>query len=211
MRTPARSILGALSVAVCVLGLAQDGDAQSQLDATHRAALERFLQASRTRAVISHSGVPAMIAAAAMNEWGFGLADLRVAEIVPDVDGRALDDRIVEIHGRHLTAEQAAGAAAFYESAPSTRMLAHLLRGSLPASDPLARGDVGPPSESDRQAFQQFSESALGAHIRAVTPLITEGVLQAVDEAAGRAIERYVTRNGLPHRRLQRAPTGTVP
>jgi hypothetical protein len=197
------------TIVACVLGLVVEGAAQDRIGARHRGALERFLRASRALAVISHSGVPTMIAAAAVQDWGFGPGELKVAEVVPDVDSRALEDRIVEIHARYLTTEQAGDAAAFYESAPSRRILGEVLRGSLPATDPLVRGDVAPPTDADRRAFKRFSESALGTHVRTVTPLITEDVLRAVDEAAARAIERYVTRNALPHRRQGAAPPGT--
>ena len=112
-----------------------------------------------------------------------------------------LEDRIVEIYARYLTTKQAGDAAAFYESAPSRRILGEVLRGSLPPTDPLVRGDVAPPTDADRREFKRSSESALGTHVRTVTPLITEDVLGAVDEAAARAIERYVTRNALPNRR----------
>ena len=206
MRGPAWSIFGTVGIVLGVLGLASDGAAQARIDAKHRAALERFLRASRTLAVIRHAGVPAMIAATAVNGWGFGLSDLRVAEIVSHLDGKALEDRIVEIHARYLTADQATGAAAFYESPASTRILGDVLRGSLPATDPLVREDVAPPTEADRRAFQGFSEGTVGAHVRVVTPLINEEVLRAVDEAADRAVERYVAQNALPHRRLQPRP-----
>lgn len=208
MRGSIRCVLGVGSLVACVVGLAVDGGAQDAIGARHRGALERFLRASRALAVIGHAGVPAMITAAAVQEWGFAPGEVKVAEIVPDVDSRALEERIVEIHARYLTTEQAGDAAAFYESAPSRRILAEVLRGSLPATDPLLRGEVAPPSEADRREFKRFSESALGTHVRTVTPLITEDVLRAVDEAAARAIERYVTRNALPHRR-QGAPPGT--
>lgn len=209
MRGPARGVFGTVSIVLCVLGLASAGAAQARIDAKHRAAVERFLRASRTLAVISHAGVPAMIGAAAVNAWGFGLSDLRVAEIVPHLDRTALEDRIVEIHARYLTADQATTAAVFYESPSSTRILGDLLRGSLPATDPLVGGDVAPPTEADRRAFQGFSEGAVGAHVRVVTPLINEEVLRAVDEAADGAVERYVARNALPHRRQPpRPPAG---
>lgn len=211
MRGLARGVLGALSVVTCVLGLASDAGAQARIDATHRAALERFLRASRTLAVIGHAGVPAMIAAAAMNEWGFGLSDLRVAEIVPDVDTRALEHRIVEIHARHLTAQQAAAAADFYDSGPGRRVLRDVLRDSLPPSDPLVAADAPPPTDADRRAFQQFSESPIGTHVKAVTARINEEVLHAVGEAADRAIARYVARTSRPHRRSSGAPAGSSP
>ena len=201
MRGAIRCVLVVESIVACVLGPAADGEAQNRIGASHRVALERFLRASRALAVISHSGVPAMISAAAVRDWGFRPGELKVAEIVSDVDGRALEDRIVEIYARYLTTKQAGDAAAFYESAPSRRILGEILRGSLPPTDPLVRGDVAPPTDADRREFKRFSESALGTHVRTVTPLITEDVLGAVDEAAARAIERYVTRNALPNRR----------
>ena len=97
MRGAIRCVLVVESIVACVLGPAADGEAQNRIGASHRVALERFLRASRALAVISHSGVPAMISAAAVRDWGFRPGELKVAEIVSDVDGRALEDRIVEI------------------------------------------------------------------------------------------------------------------
>lgn len=206
-RRPAGS-LRIVAVAVGVLAASGYAAAQAGLEAHHRSALERFLNASRMSAVIKHLGIPTSITAAAVNGWGFERWALDVTKIVPHLDARALEDQILKIHARYLTADQATQAARFYESPEGKRVLADLLGPGLPATDPLIRAQLPAPTEADRRTFHAFSESGLGVHVKAVTPKINDELLRAVAGAADLAVERYVAANGLPNHRLGPPPPG---
>jgi hypothetical protein len=190
-----------LAAAALFLAAAQ---CPAQVEPTHRDALLRYLQASRTTVLLRHFGLSLAIRDVAVKRWGFVSAQLGGAEIdaiqahIADGD---LENRLIEAHRARLSAEDAVKIAEFYESEPGRRIVAANLAAMLPPGDPLVRAKLPPPGPAEKEAFETFLVTPAGARLNAVGAALTKEVLQVQDTLADLAVERYVAERKLPNRR----------
>ena len=174
--------------------------------ADHRAAIVRYLAASRTLAVITHFALPVAIRDAAVGHWGFDPTSLGVDVILgmeQHVDAGALESDIVAAHARHLSAAVATDVAEFYESPLGRRMLREAIGGLLPSTDPLARQGPGTLDVDDKRAFDAFMQTPAGQSLKAAEAPVTAAVLGITTAVADRAVGAYVRAKGLPNRRIE--------
>jgi len=197
-----RSILALLLAALALQFAAFTCSAQPT--AAHREALIRYLEASRTLAIIRHFGLPIMIRAAAVERWGFDFRTLGADEILAmesKLEAAYLENKLVELHARHLTKEDAMGKVRFYESEPGRRIVAARLRTMLPSTDPLLTSGLLAPTEQDQQALAAFMQTPTGIRLNSVGFALAQELAGAQEAFADRAVERYVSERGLPNRR----------
>lgn len=171
---------------------------------SHRAAIARYLTASRTREVIDHFILPIGIRGAAVDRWGFDGMTLdadTILEMELAVDRRALEQAVVDVHVRHITAADATAIANFYETPNGQRYLHESIGGMLPSTDPPARQGPSELSTEDRAAFAAFLNTPLAGRLKAAEAAAVTELMRAVDAAADDAIRKYVRARGLPNTR----------
>jgi hypothetical protein len=176
----------------------------AQVSAAHREALIRYIEASRTLAIVQHFGLPIMIRVAAVERWGFDFRTLGADQILAmesKLEATELVHKLVELHARHLTAKQARGVAQFYESGPGQRILADRLRTLLPSTDPLLVRGLPAPTEQDVQKLVAFMRTPTGVRLQTVGLVLAQDLGGAQEAFADLAVERYVKELGLPNRR----------
>ena len=175
----------------------------AQVEPAHRAALLRYLQASRTVVLLRHFGLPLAIREIAVKRWGFDTGKLGAAEIAAmeaHIPQGELEERLVEAHRSRLSADDAVKIAEFYESEPGRRIIAANLEGMLPPADPLVSSNLPFPGAAEREAFELFLVTPAGARLNAAGSLLTKEVLRVQESLANLAVERYVAERKLPNR-----------
>jgi hypothetical protein len=193
----------ALLLAAAALFLAA-AQCPAQVEPAHRAALVRYLQASRTTVLLNHFGLSLAIREVASKRWDFDSARLSGAEIdaiQANISEAELENRLIEVHRVRLSAEDAVKIAEFYESAPGRSLVAANLEGMLPPGDPLVRNKPPAPGQAEKEAFEAFLVTPAGARLNAVGAALTKEVLKVQDTLADQAVERYVAERKLPNRR----------
>ena len=199
----------AITAAAALLMAAPDTPAQESAAGGHRAAVAQYLAASRSLVAIRHFGMPVSIREAAVDNWGFESIKLggdQILAMEAYVDAAALEGRIIELHVKHLTADQALESARFFESAAGKRIVSANVGNMLPSSDPLALDGTPQIAAADQKAFEKFMAGSAGRRLKEVGPTVTEELLRIVTEFADKAVERYVREKGLPNRRLKPGP-----
>jgi hypothetical protein len=172
--------------------------------AEHRAALTRYLTASRTHVVTRHFALPISIRQAAIERWGFDHVTLGVDAILAmeaQVDEAALESTVLALHARHLSADVLSAAADFYESDVGRRLLRALVGSLLPSTDPLFQEKPSPPTPDDQRAFEAFIRTPAGQQLKAIEARVTAELLQTIAATADRAVGDYVRVKGLPNKR----------
>ena len=172
----------------------------------HRAAITRYLTASRTVVVMRQFALPIAVREAAIKQWGFDSTTLGLDTILgmeAHVDEAALETSIAVIHARHITAPDAAEIAQFYESELGRRLLRESVGNMLPSADPLFR-DGGPPriKPEDQRALEQFmTRRPAGQRLAAVQQQVAGELMRMLGETADRAVGDYVRAKGLSNTR----------
>src|SRR5687768_2132189 len=169
----------------------------------HRAAIGRYLTASRTVVVMRQFALPIAVREAAIKRWGFDSTTLGVDTILgmeAHVDEAALETSIAAIHARHITAPDAAELAKFYESELGKRLLRESVGNMLPSGEPRLR-DGGPAGikAEDQKALDEFmTRRPAGQRLKAVRKQVAGELMGLLKQTANRAVGEYVRAKGLP-------------
>jgi hypothetical protein len=179
----------------------------SEPTAEHRAALTRYLTASRTLVMTRHFALPIAIREAAVDRWGFDRMTLSGDEILrmeQHIDDAAFESTVLALHARHLPIDVVSAAADFYESAVGRRVLRESMGGFLPSADPLFQERPGQLRPEDQRAFEDFLRTPAGQQLKAAEARVTAEFLLTIATTADRAVGDYVRTKGLPNTRRSR-------
>lgn len=146
-----------------VLFVASAPASATEPTAEHRAAVTRYLTASRSHVVTRHFALPISIRQAAIEGWGFDHMTLGVEAILAmeaHVDEAALESTVLALHARQLPVDVVSAAADFYESDVGRRLLRALVGSLLPSTDPLFQPTPSPPTPDDQRAFEAFKSAS---------------------------------------------------
>ena len=194
-----------IGLALCIsllMGVVSGGSSEDV--SAQRAALIRYLAASRTIVVVRHFFVPLKIREIAVDRWGFDGMSLNsddVRAIESYVDQPGLEAAVVALHARHVTAADADEVAQFYETEVGRRLVRHTIGMFLPSSDPLSRQRDEPVSPQDEARFKTFLSMPAARRLKAVERQLTADIQTLVADAADAAIAAYVRARGLPNMR----------
>jgi len=196
---PFARIMGSALCISLLIGAVSVGSPED-VSAGHRAALIRYLAASRTVVAIRHFLMPIAIREIAVERWGFDGMSLDSDDVLAmesHVDRLRLETAIVALHARYVTAADADEVARFYETAVGQRLIRHSIGLILPSTDPLSRQGDEAIAPQDEALFKTFFATPAARRLKAIERQLSAEMKTLVTEAADAAVAAYVRATGL--------------